>query len=40
MFDMRAGVDTTRAQVAQVFGEMRPHHTHLRHLGHAPIWLR
>ncbi len=26
---MRAGMDTTRAQVMQVFGEMRPHHTHI-----------
>lgn len=36
----RVEPDTTRAQVVQVFGEMRPHHTHLCHLGHAPIWLR
>jgi len=29
LLDMRAGMDTTRAQVVQVFGEMRPHHTHI-----------
>ena len=27
--DMRAGMDTLLAQVVQVFGEARPHHTYL-----------